>query len=39
MQFERQNGAWVETGSIVLYGLCDQCRQIENPTTSGNGVR
>lgn len=38
-QFERQNGARVETGSIVLYGLCDRCRQIENPAKSGNGAR
>ena len=38
-QFERQNGVWVETGSIVLYGLCDRCRQKENPAKSGNGAR
>ena len=39
MQFERQNGARVETGSIVLYGLCVQCRQEGNPTKPGTGDR
>ena len=37
MEFERQNGALVETGSIVLYGLCVKCRQEGNPAKPGNG--
>ena len=39
MQFERQNGARVETGSIVLYGVCVHCRQEGNPAQPGNGDR
>ena len=27
MQFQEMNGARVSTGSIVLYGLCAQCRK------------
>lgn len=38
-QFEHQNGARVETGSIVLYGLCDRCLQEGNPPQPGNGER
>ena len=39
MQFERQNGARVETGSIVLYGLCVQCLREGNPAKPGDGDR
>jgi Fe2+ or Zn2+ uptake regulation protein len=28
-QFQELNGARVKTGSIVLYGLCADCRKIE----------
>lgn len=29
-QFELSTGAQVETGSVVLYGLCTECRQEQN---------
>lgn len=29
-QFQELNGAKVETGSIVLYGLCSNCRQTKS---------
>ncbi len=38
-QFQELNGARVTTGSIVLYGLCANCRKTEadgDPHTGGN---
>lgn len=29
-QFELHSGAQVESGSVVLYGLCDECRQAQD---------
>jgi Fe2+ or Zn2+ uptake regulation protein len=37
-QFQEMNGARVSTGSIVLYGLCAQCRILKAGETPGEGT-
>lgn len=37
-QFQELNGARVKTGSIVLYGLCTDCRKIETDGSHYSGA-
>jgi len=39
MQFEHKFDARVESGSIVFYGLCSQCRLERDPAKPGSGAR
>ena len=38
-QFQNQNGASIVTGSIVLYGLCSNCRMEEYDIDNNSGVK
>jgi Fe2+ or Zn2+ uptake regulation protein len=36
-QFEKRSGATIQSGSIMLYGLCDSCRQAKSGGQSQAG--